>query len=70
MSDFLTLFAPAADSSAGEQGLAFAQKGPRCTKGPVGERICVAARGDDVTIAVSELGDSVLLGALAASGQP
>ncbi|HET9451061.1 MAG TPA: hypothetical protein VFO83_09280, partial [Aggregicoccus sp.] len=66
----LTLFAPPADSSAAAQGLAFAQQGPRCTQGPVGERICVAARGEDVTIAVSELGDSVLLGALAASGQP
>ncbi|WP_375757550.1 zf-HC2 domain-containing protein [Corallococcus exercitus] len=66
----LTLFAPTKDSSAGAQGLAFARKGPRCTKGPVGERICVVARGDDVTIAVSELGDSVLLSALSTSDAP
>ncbi|MBN8231270.1 zf-HC2 domain-containing protein [Corallococcus macrosporus] len=66
----LTLFAPPRGSSAGAQGLAFAQKGPRCTKGPVGERICVVARGDDVTIAVSELGDSVLLSALSTPDEP
>jgi len=60
----LTLFAPPQDSSATAQSRAFADAGPRCTQGPVGERICVSVRGDRATIAVSELGDAVLLGAL------
>jgi anti-sigma factor RsiW len=60
----LTLFAPPQDSSATAQSRAFADGGPRCTQGPVGERICVSVRGDTATIAVSELEDAVLLGAL------
>lgn len=60
----ITLFAPAQDSPATKHSRRFVDAGARCTQGPMGERICVSVRGDSATIAVSELGDAQLLGAL------
>lgn len=61
----LTLFLPPPGSSASKDAAAFAEEGATCAKGPVGERICVATRGDArAAIIVSELEETVLLDAL------
>ncbi len=59
----MTLFVPLPDSDAAREAARFAGDGPRCTQGPVGERICVAPHGS--ALAVSELEPEVLLAALA-----
>ncbi|NVJ00530.1 zf-HC2 domain-containing protein [Myxococcus sp. AM009] len=59
----MTLFLPLPGSDAAREAARFAGDGPRCTQGPVGERICVAPRGG--ALAVSELEPAVLLAALA-----
>ncbi|XXF75224.1 zf-HC2 domain-containing protein [Myxococcaceae bacterium GXIMD 01537] len=62
----MTLFLPPPGSSAARDAARFAGEGPRCTQGPVGERICVAPReGAQAALAVSELEAPVLLEALA-----
>ncbi|WIG97822.1 zf-HC2 domain-containing protein [Myxococcus sp. SDU36] len=59
----MTLFLPLPGSPAAREAARFAGDGPRCTQGPVGERICVAPRGG--ALVVSELESAVLLAALA-----
>ncbi|WP_426734677.1 anti-sigma factor family protein [Myxococcus faecalis] len=62
----MTLFLPLPGSQAAKEAARFAGDGPRCTRGPVGERICVAPGGDArASLAVSELEPDVLLAALA-----
>ncbi|MCE9668198.1 zf-HC2 domain-containing protein [Myxococcus stipitatus] len=62
----MTLFLPLQGSDVARAAARFAGDGPRCTRGPVGERICVAPRGEAwASLAVSELEPAVLLAALA-----
>ncbi len=63
----MTLFLPPPGSAAARQAARFADDGPRCTQGPVGERICVAplAGEENAAVAVSELDSPVLLETLA-----
>jgi len=62
----MTLFLPPPGSVAARHAARFAGDGPRCTQGPVGERICVAPRGSEqAALAVSELEAPVLIDALA-----
>lgn len=62
----MTLFLPPPGSAAAQEAARFADEGPRCTQGPVGERICVTPRGgEQAALAVSELEPTVLLDALA-----
>lgn len=67
----LTLFLPPEGSSASKLASSFAEDAPRCTMGPVGERICVAApAGSGITVlAVSEVEEPTLLQALAVSAR-
>ncbi len=63
----MTLFLPSPGSPAAREAARFAGNGPRCTQGPVGERICVAplAGEEHAALAVSELDSPVLLETLA-----
>ncbi|WAM23329.1 anti-sigma factor family protein [Myxococcus sp. NMCA1] len=62
----MTLFLPLPGSTAAQEAARFAGDGPRCTQGPVGERICVLPGGGErAALAVSELEPAVLLAALA-----
>ena len=59
----LTVFVPPESSKAAVNGVDFAAKGPRCTVGTLGDRICVD-RVAGVRFAVSELDESKLLSVL------
>lgn len=65
----MTLFLPPPGSSAARSAVRFAGSGPRCTLGPIGERICVSPRGggEHAVVAVSELDAPILLDVLAST---
>lgn len=61
----MTLFLPPPGSTAAREAARFAGEGARCTQGPIGERICVAPRGEaHAALAVSEMEAPVLVDAL------
>ncbi len=63
----MTIFLPPPGSAVAKEAVRFANDEVRCTKGPVGEKICVAAQADgqSAAVAVSEVEEAVLVQAFA-----
>lgn len=64
----LTLFVPPSGSPAADGAKSFGAGAARCTKGPHGERVCVAQAAAPI-LAVSDLEEPDLLGVLAAAAR-